>query len=87
MSATDGTVAVMKPDFPLLSGEVIDGAVMRAAALKAVPDSSRSCLLQEGQGVLFSVHLKATMMKVSDPILFGYAVTSYFADVFDAVRR
>jgi isocitrate dehydrogenase len=78
---TDGTVTVMKPDFPLLSGEVIDGAVMRAAALKQF--LTEQIAASKRDGLLFSVHLKATMMKVSDPILFGYAVTSYFADVFD----
>jgi isocitrate dehydrogenase len=71
----------MKPDFPLLGGEVIDGAVMRAAALKQF--LAEQIAASKRDGLLFSVHLKATMMKVSDPILFGYAVTSYFADVFD----
>jgi isocitrate dehydrogenase len=79
--ASDGTVTVMKPDFPLLGGEVIDGAVMRAAALKQF--LAEQIAASKRDGLLFSVHLKATMMKVSDPILFGYAVTSYFADVFD----
>jgi isocitrate dehydrogenase len=79
--ATDGTVTVMKPDFPLLAGEVIDAAVMRAAALRQF--LSEQIAASKADGLLFSVHLKATMMKVSDPILFGYAVTSYFADVFE----
>jgi isocitrate dehydrogenase len=76
----DGTVTVLKPEFSLLEGEVIDGAVMRAAALDAFLEQQIDDA--RAQGLLFSVHLKATMMKVSDPILFGHAVTSYFADVF-----
>jgi len=77
--ATDGTVTVLRDDAPLLAGEVIDGAVMHAAALDAflaeqIADAAR-------QGVLFSVHLKATMMKVSDPIIFGHAVTSFFPEL------
>ena len=65
---------------PVLAGEVLDAAVMRRAALEAflaeqVADAKR-------QGVLFSVHLKATMMKVSDPIIFGHAVRAYFPIVF-----
>jgi isocitrate dehydrogenase len=79
--STDGTVTVMKPDFPLLAGEVIDGAVMRAAALKQF--LTEQIAASKDDGLLFSVHLKATMMKVSDPILFGYAVTSFFAEVFE----
>src|SRR3954449_11456344 len=63
--------------------EVIDAAVMRAAAL----DAFLAAQIAEAkeQGVLFSVHLKATMMKVSDPIIFGHAVRAYFGDVFDRV--
>jgi isocitrate dehydrogenase len=79
--STDGTVTVMKPDFPLLAGEVIDAAVMRAAALKQF--LTEQIAASKDDGLLFSVHLKATMMKVSDPILFGYAVTSFFAEVFE----
>ncbi len=78
----EGAVTVLKPDFPVLAGEVLDGAVMRQAAL----DAFLATQLQVAQddGVLFSVHLKATMMKVSDPIIFGHAVRTYFADVFAA---
>jgi isocitrate dehydrogenase len=76
----DGEVTVLKPSIPLQAGEILDAAVMRRRALQAflaeqVEDAKR-------QGVLFSVHLKATMMKVSDPILFGHAVRAYYADVF-----
>ncbi|MGA9276756.1 NADP-dependent isocitrate dehydrogenase [Ilumatobacter sp.] len=86
--AADGTVTVLKPDFPLLAGEVIDSTVMDVAALRTflaeqVDDA-------KARGVLFSLHMKATMMKVSDPIIFGHAVEVFFADVFakhgDALR-
>jgi isocitrate dehydrogenase len=77
--AQDGSVTVLKPDFPLLAGEVIDGAVMRAAALdrflaEQIEDA-------RAKGVLFSVHLKATMMKVSDPIMFGHTVRAFFPEL------
>src|SRR3954451_3582872 len=67
----------------LQEGEVIDTAVMRAAALDAF--LAAQVAEAKEQGVLFSVHLKATMMKVSDPIIFGHAVQAYFGDVFDRV--
>ena len=78
--AADGSVTVLKDSTPLLAGEVIDTAVMSKRALtqflaEQVADARAS-------GVLFSVHLKATMMKVSDPIIFGHAVRAYYADVF-----
>jgi len=77
--AQDGTVTVLKPDFPVLSGEVIDGSVMRAAALNAfLAEQIRDA---QEQGLLYSVHLKATMMKVSDPIIFGHAVTTFFPEL------
>ncbi len=72
----DGAVTVLKPEFPILAGEVVDGAVMRAAALDAF--LTQQIAEAKAQGVLFSVHLKATMMKVSDPIMFGHAVAAYF---------
>ncbi len=86
--APDGTVTVLKQTTPVLAGEVLDAAVMRRVALTAflaeqIADAKR-------RGVLFSVHLKATMMKVSDPIIFGHAVRCYFASLFadhaDALR-
>ncbi len=77
----DGEVTVLKASTPLEAGEIIDAAVMSRVALldflQAQMDDARE------RGVLFSVHLKATMMKVSDPIIFGHAVRSYFAEVFD----
>src|SRR5436190_1489997 len=86
--ADDGTVTVLKDDLKVQAGEVLDASVMQAEALNTflaeqIEDAKR-------QGVLFSVHLKATMMKVSDPIIFGHAVRAYFHDVFaehgDALR-
>ena len=78
--AGDGTVTVLKPSIPLQAGEVLDATVMSKRALLAflgeqVRDSKE-------KGVLFSLHLKATMMKVSDPIIFGHAVRVFFEKVF-----
>jgi isocitrate dehydrogenase len=78
---TDGEVTVLKEDFPVLEGEVIDAAVMRRQALEDF--LSEQLADADRQGVLFSVHLKATMMRVSDPIIFGHVVRTYFADVFE----
>jgi isocitrate dehydrogenase len=74
--ATDGTVTTLKDDLRLLPGEILDGAVMRVAALQRFYAEQINDARE--QGVLFSVHLKATMMKVSDPILFGHAVKTFF---------
>ncbi|MBW0114492.1 NADP-dependent isocitrate dehydrogenase [Pseudonocardia abyssalis] len=78
--AADGTVTVLKEELPVIAGEIVDAAVMRREALDAFLAAQVADARE--RGVLFSVHLKATMMKVSDPILFGHAVTAYFADVF-----
>ena len=79
--AADGTTTVLKESLPVLEGEIVDAAVMRRAALdkflaEQIADAKE-------KDVLFSLHMKATMMKVSDPIIFGHAVRAYFADVFD----
>ncbi len=76
----DGEVTVLKASTPLLAGEIIDAAVMRRTALTAF--LRREQQDAAAKGVLFSVHLKATMMKVSDPIIFGHAVRTYFSDLF-----
>jgi isocitrate dehydrogenase len=81
--APDGTVTVLKERIPVLAGEVIDAAVMRRAALDAF--LAEQVAEAKEQGVLFSVHLKATMMKVSDPIIFGHAVRAVVGDVYDGV--
>ncbi len=78
--AQDGTVTVLKESLPLQTGEVLDGTFMSKRALVAflkeqVKDAKE-------KGVLFSLHMKATMMKVSDPIIFGHCVRVFFEDVF-----
>jgi isocitrate dehydrogenase len=78
--SADGDVTVLKTDFPVLAGEIIDSAVMRRAALDAF--LAEQVAEAKEQDVLYSVHLKATMMKVSDPIIFGHAVRAYFPRVF-----
>ena len=78
--AEDGTETVLKASLPVLEGEVVDSAVMRAAALDAF--LTEQIAAAKEQGVLFSVHLKATMMKVSDPILFGHAVRAFLPTLF-----
>ncbi|GAA5150288.1 NADP-dependent isocitrate dehydrogenase [Pseudonocardia eucalypti] len=78
--AADGTVTVLKSGLKVQAGEIVDAAVMRRAALAEF--LATQVAEAKAQGVLFSVHLKATMMKVSDPIIFGHAVKQYFADVF-----
>ncbi len=76
-----GTVTVLKDTIALKAGEVIDGTFMSRAALVTFLEEQMEDAKQ--QGVLFSIHLKATMMKVSDPIIFGYAVRTFFRDVFE----
>ena len=77
----DGKVTVLKAKAPLQADEVADATVMSAKALRKF--LAEQVAEAKAQGVLFSLHLKATMMKVSDPIMFGHAVTTYFKDVFD----
>ena len=78
--AEDGSVTVLRPSVSLEAGEILDATVMSRAALRAFLE--REIAAAKEQDVLFSLHLKATMMKVSDPILFGHAVEVFFADVF-----
>ncbi|MFM7616147.1 MAG: NADP-dependent isocitrate dehydrogenase [Actinomycetes bacterium] len=78
--APDGTVTVLKDRTALQAGEIIDATFMSRRALVAF--LTEQIADARDQGVLFSLHLKATMMKVSDPILFGHAVRAFFADVF-----
>jgi isocitrate dehydrogenase len=81
--AADGIVTTLKERIPVLAGEVLDGAVMRAAALDAfLAEQVADCRRRR---VLFSVHLKATMMKVSDPIIFGHAVRALVGDLYEGV--
>ncbi|TQJ29591.1 NADP-dependent isocitrate dehydrogenase [Microbacterium sp. SLBN-146] len=77
----DGTVTVLKDNLKVLPREIIDATFLSAAALDAfLAETLREA---EADDVLYSVHLKATMMKVSDPIIFGHVVKAYFADVFE----
>ncbi len=77
--AADGTTTVLKASTPLKAGEIIDATVMRKSALTAFIESQIA--KAKADGVLFSVHLKATMMKVSDPIIFGHVVKVFFKDL------
>jgi len=77
----DGDVEVLKQKIPVLAGEVVDATRMSCKALRAFFDKEIDEAKQ--QGVLLSLHLKATMMKVSDPIMFGHAVTVYYKELFE----
>jgi len=76
----DGSTTVLKESVPVLAGEVVDATFMSRRALIAFLGEQMQ--VARDRGVLFSLHMKATMMKVSDPIIFGHAVRTYFADVF-----
>ncbi|MFR4189579.1 MAG: NADP-dependent isocitrate dehydrogenase, partial [Corynebacterium variabile] len=78
--AADGTVTVLKESLPVLDKEIVDATVLHAAALDGF--LAAQVARAKEAGILFSAHLKATMMKVSDPIIFGHVVRAYFADVF-----
>ncbi|WP_454116686.1 NADP-dependent isocitrate dehydrogenase [Microbacterium aurum] len=80
-TATDGTVTVLKEGLKVLPREVIDATFLSAKALDAF--LADTIARAKAENVLYSVHLKATMMKVSDPIIFGHVVRAFFADVFD----
>ncbi|MET0278320.1 MAG: NADP-dependent isocitrate dehydrogenase [Pseudorhodoplanes sp.] len=77
----DGAVAVLKAKIPLQAGEVIDCSVMNAKALRAFYADAIEAAKKDG--ILFSLHVKTTMMKISDPILFGHCISVFFADVFE----
>ncbi len=78
--AKEGSITVLKEKTALLEGEVIDAAVMSVSALRTFYEKEISAA--KAEDILLSLHVKATMMKVSDPILFGHAVTVYYKDVF-----
>lgn len=80
LTAADGAVTVLKESLPVLEGEVVDATFMSASALDAF--LAETIEQAKADDVLYSLHLKATMMKVSDPILFGHAVKAFFSDVF-----
>ncbi len=77
--AADGTITTLKDNAPLLEGEVIDATVLRKKALLAFLGEQVARAKEEG--ILFSLHMKATMMKVSDPIIFGHGVRVFFRDL------
>jgi isocitrate dehydrogenase len=79
--AKDGSTTVLKSGLALLEGEILDGTYMSKEALLAF--LREQVCDAKALGVLFSLHMKATMMKVSDPIIFGHAVRVFFADVFE----
>tara|TARA_R110002072_G_scaffold149458_1_gene297322 strand:- start:20712 stop:22940 length:2229 start_codon:yes stop_codon:yes gene_type:complete len=81
LRSNDGSETILKENIPVLEGEIIDASVLEKKALlsflrEQIKDAKE-------KGVLFSLHMKATMMKVSDPIIFGHAVRVFFADVFE----
>ncbi|MDP9822191.1 NADP-dependent isocitrate dehydrogenase [Nocardioides massiliensis] len=79
--AADGATTVLKDDVKVLAGEVVDGTYMDVAALRRF--LTEQIARAKADDVLFSVHLKATMMKVSDPIIFGHAVQAFFPTLFE----
>jgi len=78
--ADDGTISVLRESVPVLAGEVVDASFMSAAALREF--LAAQIARAKAENVLFSLHLKATMMKVSDPIIFGHAVRAFFPKLF-----
>jgi isocitrate dehydrogenase len=79
-AAADGNVTVLKQKMPLVEGEILDTAVMHVAALRRFYEEQIDAAKK--QGLLLALELKCTMMKVSDPVMFGHAVSVYFKDVF-----
>jgi len=89
LTAADGTKTVLKEKTPVKAGEILDASVMSKAKLRSFLEAQIADA--KSKGVLFSVHLKATMMKVSDPIIFGHAVSMFYKDVLtkhaDALKQ
>ncbi len=81
LAAADGKVTVLKAKTSIEAGEIIDAAVLSRKALRAFFDQQIAEAKKEG--VLFSLHVKATMMKIADPIIFGHAVSAFFSDVIE----
>ena len=79
--APDGAVTILKKKMTVLEGEILDTAVMHVEALRRFFEEQIADA--KANGLLLSLHLKATMMKVSDPVMFGHAVSVFFADVFE----
>ncbi|SCK55724.1 NADP-dependent isocitrate dehydrogenase [Streptomyces sp. WMMB 322] len=85
LAADDGSTTVLRESIPVLAGEIVDASVMRVAALREF--LTAQVARAKAEGVLFSVHLKATMMKVSDPIIFGHVVRAFFPKTFAEYGR
>ena len=81
LTGSDGAVTVLKEKVPLKAGEIIDCSVMNAKALDAFFKAQIEAAKKDG--ILFSLHVKTTMMKISDPIIFGHCVKIFFSDVFE----
>ncbi|TCO48455.1 isocitrate dehydrogenase [Kribbella antiqua] len=80
LAGDDGTTTVLRESVPVLAGEVVDASVMHVAALREF--LTAQVARAKAEDVLFSIHLKATMMKVSDPIVFGHVVRAFFPETF-----
>ncbi|RAJ58383.1 isocitrate dehydrogenase [Streptomyces sp. Amel2xB2] len=80
LDGDDGSTTVLRESVPVQAGEIVDAAVLRVAALREF--LAAQVARAKDEGVLFSVHLKATMMKVSDPIIFGHVVRAFFPKTF-----
>ncbi|MFD7504590.1 NADP-dependent isocitrate dehydrogenase [Streptomyces sp. NPDC059850] len=80
LTGDDGSTTVLRESVPVLAGEVVDASVLRVAVLREF--LKEQVARAKAEGVLFSVHLKATMMKVSDPIIFGHVVRAFFPKTF-----
>ncbi len=80
-----GSSTVLKSSLPLLSGEIIDSTVMEKQAL--IDFLKKAIDTAKNQNIMLSIHLKATMMKISDPIIFGHAVKIFFSSVFDQFSK
>ncbi|MCH5670901.1 NADP-dependent isocitrate dehydrogenase [Streptomyces gilvus] len=81
LAGEDGTTTVLRESVPVLEGEVVDASVLHVAALREF--LTAQIARAKAEDVLFSVHLKATMMKVSDPIIFGHVVRAFFPKTFE----
>ncbi|GMA20445.1 NADP-dependent isocitrate dehydrogenase [Arsenicicoccus piscis] len=84
LESTDGDTTVLADGIKTLDGEIVDGTFMSARQLRAFYEDQIG--IAKERGLLLSLHLKATMMKVSDPVLFGHGVSVFYADVFDKHR-
>ncbi len=85
LASSDGTTTVLRESVPVLAGEVVDASVLRVGPLHQFLDAQIA--RAKAEGILFSVHLKATMMKISDPVIFGHVVKAFFPATFERHGR